>query len=154
MMRRGLLLAMTIAVAMMLAACGRATDEQINQALGITPTPTLTAGGIASATAAATATAEARALALASPAGGGGAALGDVTVGARQFTTWCSGCHGPGGSGPDILKPGVLGAAATSDSFQTLLRDGDGHPTTYKITEIDDKQINDLAAYINSKSGQ
>jgi mono/diheme cytochrome c family protein len=94
--RRASLLVTIIAVALVAAACGRASEEQINQALGITPTPTASAEQIATATAAASATADARALAASSP---GAAALGDVTQGQRIFTTWCLGCHGPGGQG-------------------------------------------------------
>lgn len=90
---RLLLMISVISIAIGAAACGRATEEQINQALGITPTATMSAEQVASATAAVTATAEARELAMASPAG---AALGDVTAGKRQFETWCSGCHSPG----------------------------------------------------------
>ena len=151
-LRRLTTLVSVISIALLAAACGRATQEQINQALGITPTPTMSAAQIASATAATSATSAAREVAAASP---GAAALGDVTAGSRQFNTWCSGCHGPGGAGPDILAPGSPGATVTADSLLPLIREGEGHtpPGPYKPTEISDKQIADIAAYLRSSAG-
>ena len=149
--RRFTVLVTLISVVMIGAACGRATEEQINQALGITPTATMSAEQIASATEAASATAAARELALSSPGAG---ALGDVTQGARQFQTWCSGCHGPGGIGPDIRAPGSAGASVTADSLLPLVRDGEGHtpPGPYLPTEISNDQIADVAAYLNQEA--
>ena len=43
MANRGFLLLAAIGTAVGLAACGRATDEQISTILGVTPTPTRTA---------------------------------------------------------------------------------------------------------------
>jgi mono/diheme cytochrome c family protein len=150
--RRFMLLATVISVALVAAACGRATDDQINQALGITPTPTLSAEAIASSTALAGATATAHALALSSPSA---VALGDVKKGQDQFMTWCSGCHSPGGSGPDILSPGSAGAKVTADSLLPLVREGKGHtpPGPFKATEITDKQVKDIAAYLHASAG-
>ncbi len=150
--RRLSLMATVIAVALIAAACGRATDEQINQALGITPTATLTAEQITAAAAAASATSAARQLAQSSPSA---AVHGDVTAGKRQFDTWCTGCHGPGGSGPDILATGSAGATADPDFLLALVREGAGHtpPGAYKVTEISDKQVLDLSAYLVSSPG-
>lgn len=149
--RRLTLLTTVIAVALFAAACGRATEEQINQALGITPTPTMSAEAIASATARAGATSAVHALALSSP---GAVALGDVSEGATQFETWCSGCHGPGGSGPDIRAPGGPGASVTGDTLLPMIREGEGHtpPGPYKASEITDKQVKDLAAYLHAEA--
>jgi mono/diheme cytochrome c family protein len=155
MANRGLVLAAAIAGAVGLAACGRATDDQINQLLGITPTPTPSAEQIAEATAEASATAAARAAAAASPAGGAAVAMGDVVAGRRQFTTWCAGCHGPGGSGPAILEAGGPGAAVTAENLLPLVREGDGHPSPpgpYATTQVSDKQVRDLAAYIREQA--
>jgi mono/diheme cytochrome c family protein len=153
--RRRLSLLVSIGfVALVTAACGRATEDQINQMLGITPTATLSAEQIAAATEAAEATEAARLAAASTP---GGATLGDVTSGARQFQTWCAGCHGPGGSGPDILSAGSPGASVTADSLLPLVRDGEGHPRPpgpYRETEITDRQIVDLAAYLNSEAAE
>jgi mono/diheme cytochrome c family protein len=159
--RRFVLLVSLITVALGAAACGRATEDQINQALGITPTATQSAEQIAAATEAASATAAARRLAASSPgaAGAAGAAvLGDVTQGSRQFQTWCSGCHGPGGQGPDIRSPGSPGESVTAESLLALVREGVGHPAppdppgVYRTTEITDKQVADLAAYLRDQS--
>jgi mono/diheme cytochrome c family protein len=150
--RRLILMVTTIAIALVGAGCGRATQQQIDQALGITPTATLSPEQIAAETAAASSTSAAHELALSSP---GAAAVGDVAQGERQFETWCVGCHGPGGVGPDILSPGSPGASVTAENLLPLVREGDGHtpPGPYKTTEISDKQIKDVAAYIQSSAG-
>lgn len=151
--RRRISLLMTIgSIALLAAACGRATEQEINQALGITPTATLSAEAIASATEEASATAAARLVAASSP---GAVALGDITQGARQFQTWCSGCHGGGGSGPDILSPGSPGATVSGESLLPLIREAEGHaspPGPYLVTEITDKQVVDIAAYLNDQA--
>lgn len=155
--RRFVLLVSLISVALGAAACGRATEDQINQALGITPTATQSAEQVAAATGAASATAAARQLAATSPEAG---ALGDVTQGSRQFQTWCSGCHGPGGQGPDIRSPGSPGETVTAESLLALVREGVGHPEppnppgVYRTTEISDKQVADLAAYLRDQSAE
>lgn len=140
MRRRFTFLVALVGIALVGAACGRASEVEINQALGITPTAT------------ASATAEARALALSSPGAG---ALGDVTQGAMQFQTWCAGCHRPGGLGPDIRAPGSVGASVTADSLLPLIRDAEGHsspPGPYQTTEISNAQIADIAAYLNDQA--
>ena len=152
MQRRLTLLVTTIAIALIAVGCGRATQVQIDQALGITPTATLSAEQIAAETAAASATSAAREQAVSSP---GAVALGDVEQGERQFGTWCAGCHSAGGAGPDILSAGSPGASVTAEMLQPLVRDGEGHtpPGPYKPTEITDKQIIDVAAYIRTSAG-
>ena len=146
MRRRSTILLTLIAIALVGVACGRATQDQINQALGITPTATASAEELAAATESAEATAAARELAASSPAA---AALGDVTQGRRQFMTWCTGCHRAGGQGPDILSPGSPGASVTAESLLPLIREARGHadpPGPYRETEITDDQIADIAA--------
>jgi len=146
------LMTTVVAITLTVAACGRATEEQINQALGITPTATMSAEQIVESTAAASATSAARELALASP---GAAAAGDVAAGKRQFDTWCIGCHGPGGVGPDILSPGSPGSTVDPATLQLMIREGDGHtpPGAYKTTEISDKQVIDIASYLQTSPG-
>ncbi len=150
--RRLTLLVTVISIALIGAACGRATEDQINQALGITPTATMSPEQIASATAAVTSTHEAKLLASSSP---GAASVGDVAAGKRQYDTWCIGCHGPGGSGPEILAAGSPGASVTLETMTAMIRDGTGHtpPGVYKETELSDKQIADLTAYLQSAPG-
>jgi len=145
-------LLLTIAAVVLIAtACGRATDEQINQALGITPTPTaaaILAAASGNATGAGTAQTSTGG---ASPV----VALGDVTKGKRQFNTWCAGCHGPAGPGPDIRSPGSAGSLASVETLTPLIRDGKGHatpPGPFKPTEISNSQIADIAAYLRSEA--
>jgi mono/diheme cytochrome c family protein len=147
-----MLLVTTVSLALFAAACGRAAPEQINQALGITPTATLSPEELAAETAAASATSAARQLAMSSP---GAAVVGDVEQGKRQFETWCAACHSPGGAGPDIRSPGSPGATVTGETLLPLVREGKGHtpPGPYKTTEITDRQINDLAAYLRQSAG-
>jgi len=101
--------------------------------------------------------AAARLLAASSP---GAAAQGDVSQGSRQFQTWCSGCHGPGGVGPDIRSPGSPGATVSAETLLPLVREGVGHPEppdppgVYSATEITDKQVADIAAYLNDQAAE
>ena len=132
MLKRLGLMTTVVAITLTVAACGRATEDQINQALGITPTATMSAEQIVESTAAASATSAARELALASP---GAAAAGDVTAGKRQFDTWCIGCHGPGGVGPDILSPGSPGSTVDP---ATLPSDDPGRRRPHAAWRIQD----------------
>jgi mono/diheme cytochrome c family protein len=147
--RFSLLLAVAFVV-VVASACGRATQEEINQALGITPTPTPAEEKLA----AASETASGPGTAAPTAGSAGAVALGDVTKGKRQFGTWCAGCHGPGGSGPDIRSPGSAGSTITVESLMSLVRDGTGHPTRgpFKPTEISDSQVADIAAYLQSEA--
>lgn len=154
MRRRLSFLVTVIALALVGVACGRATEDQINQALGITPTATMTAEEIVASTAAVTATHEASLLAASTPSGSSVANVGDVTAGERQYNVWCVNCHSPGGAGPDLLSAGSVGSTATVDSMTALIRDGMNHPPgAYKETEISDKQLADITAYILSSPG-
>lgn len=158
MAQRGILLVTLIGVAIALAACGRASQAEIEQALGITPTATASAGDIATGAAVAAQATFAAETAVAAAAAGGGAqvAAGDVTRGSRQFLTQCSGCHRAGGAGPDLLSPGSVGADVSVDTLMPLVREGVGHPVppgAYPAPLISDGAIADLAAYIASEAG-
>ena len=104
--RRFVLLVSLITIALGAAACGRATEDQINQALGITPTATQSAEQVAAATEAASATAaSARQLAASSP---GAAVLGDVTSGkppVPDLVQWMSRTGWRGTGHPIAGKP-------------------------------------------------
>ncbi len=154
---RTALLVVTIAVATLAVACGRASEADINQALGITPVPTVSAEQRAAESAAAAASASARSAAAAMGSQVVGAApQGDVTVGRRQFTTLCAGCHRAGGAGPDILAPGSAGAGLTYETLLPLLREGTGHPVPpgpFPATRLSDAAIAGLAAYIQQQAG-
>ncbi len=153
--KRALLLVASIAVASLAVACGRASEAEINQALGITPTPTASSEQLAAQSAAASATSAAAAMTIASP-GAEAAAIGDVTRGRRQFTTQCAGCHRAGGAGPDILSPGGPGSGVTVDTLLPLLREGTGHPVPpgpYPPTRLSDGAVADIVAYVRDQAG-
>lgn len=147
-----------VAVAVSLAACGRASREQINQALGITPTPTLTADQIATATAAPSATTAARTALALSPGTPEVevALLGDVRRGGTQFTVNCARCHrGSAARGGDLLAAGGPGADVTFESLLAIVRAGENHPTPpgpVPASRIDDADLQDLVAYIRSNA--
>lgn len=154
---RATLMASMIIAAVALAACGRATEEEINQALGITPTPTRSAGQIAEATArvaSAAATREAE-TASGSPQPGGGAALaGDPVRGQTQFSLFCLQCHGPAAQGPDLLQAGSPAASLTYNEMLTLLREGTDHgvaPIPNYL--VSDQSVADIHAYIQAQAG-
>lgn len=149
MKHRAAILGSVIVAAIGLSACGRATPEQIDMALGITPTATQSAEEIAQATADASATAEAREIALATPGGASAMFLGDAAKGKTTFTMWCMACHGPGGAGGDVTGlPGY-----SPDSFMTFIRTGEGHPPgPYQAFQVTDGAVMDLGTYLQSGS--
>ena len=153
---RPALLTTIIGVAVLVAACGRASEQEINQALGITPTPTLSAEQIATGTAAAAAAAATR-TAEAAMAGspGAAAALGDVASGKTQFNTWCLNCHRVGGTGPDLLAAGGPGANLTTEQLLPMIRTGENHspPGPYQTFMLSDKAVADITAYLRSEAG-
>lgn len=160
---RGGWLATAIVVAVVAVACGRASEEEINQALGITPTATASAAEVAAGTAAAAATGAARTAVVAaapSPRAGespvAAVAAGDVSRGRLQFLTQCQGCHGPAGRGGNLLAAGGAGAGVSFESLLPLVREGTGHPSPpgpFPATRVSDGNIRDLAAFIASQAG-
>jgi mono/diheme cytochrome c family protein len=157
MRKRGSLLAVTIlAVLVVVVACGRASEEDINNALGIVPTATLSGEQIAQATEAANAAASAIA-AGASPAGGAVAAIpaGDVRLGQQQFSFQCTACHQPSGQGraPALIGPDSPVADLTDQQLFDLVRTGEGHPDQQPIStmRISDKQLASIIAYIRDQ---
>lgn len=158
MRNRGAMLLLIVAVALVVTACGRATEDQIYQALGITPTPTPSLDDLATSTAAALATEEAKAAALASPSGAEPVLLGDVTRGRTQFQTNCMGCHGPfSANGPKLLEPGGPGLDVTIEELRAVVRDGTGHPVPpgpYPQSRVADSAINDIHAFIISEASK
>jgi len=158
--RRGIHLVTLIGVSVAVSACGRASQEEIEQALGITPTATASAAQLATGTAAAAATTTAETAVAAARSGPDPAsqvALGDVSRGNLQFITQCSGCHRPGGAGPDLLSAGSAGTGVTTETLLPLIRDGTGHavpPGPYPSTLLSDGAIADIAAYIAAQAGR
>lgn len=154
--KRGTLLVSVIAVVLSVAACGRASEEEINQALGITPTPTQSAEQIAEATSraeAAAATREAQ-LASGSPASGEVALAGDAVRGQTQFSLWCMQCHGPAGTAPDVLEAGGATAGMSYEELLAFLRDGTNHsPGPIPNFRVSDQSIVDIQVYIQAQTG-
>src|SRR5665811_1503361 len=122
-------------------ACGRATNQEINQALGIPPTPTVDATQMALATD----------VAVASPAND--ETLGIASAGATTFQFNCQICHAPGGGGaaPDLLAAGGIGADIDYATLYPILREGVGHspsPGPYAEFRLTDDDIANIGAYI------
>jgi mono/diheme cytochrome c family protein len=150
---RALLLVMTIGIAVIAVACGRASESDINSALGITPSPTQSAEEIATTTAQAAALA-ATGTAAASSGSPGAVAQGDIVQGEQQFGIWCQQCHRPDGSGrgPALAGPDSPAAGMTDEEITDLIRNGTNHdpPGNYETHEISDRQIVNIVAYIHS----
>jgi mono/diheme cytochrome c family protein len=144
------LLVMTIGVAVFAVACGRASQKQIDSALGITPTATLSASDISTSTAQAAAVASAGV--NASP--GSVAAVGNVVQGKSTFQFNCAQCHRPDGTGrgPSLTGPSSPAIALSDDQIKDLIRNGTNHkpPGPFKEFQINDQRIADIIAYIRS----
>lgn len=141
-----------IAVMLFVVACGRATEQQIDQALGITPTPTTDATRMAQATE--TAAAEDEAEAATPPVDEN---LGIASAGRTRFQFTCQTCHAPGGSGsaPDLLASGGVGADIDYATLYPILREGEGHspaPGPYAVFTLTDDDIANIAAYIRENA--
>lgn len=157
MIKRAMVLVVVFVTTVALVACGRASQEQINAALGITPTPTLSAANM-TATAQAVIALRTRTAASSGSPGAAAGLVGNAASGNMQFQTQCAGCHqaGGGGTAPDILAKGSAGAKVTYQSLLPLVRQGKNHtpPGPYTTLEITDQQVADLVAYIVSQAGQ
>lgn len=145
---------MALAVLAFAVACGRASQEEIDAALGIVPTPTLSAEGEATATANALAAASAEA--GGSPAAGPAVAVGDVMKGRQQFQFQCQQCHLPNGSGKGPALAGSTSPVVNMSAAQLsdLIRNGTGHPGVQGIPEarINDGQLADLIAFLKDQA--
>lgn len=150
--RRASALFAIVAAVIVLMACGRATDEQIDQALGITPTatidPTVSAEETAAAEAAAASPGTAEGGAAPAPAG-------NPTLGKSKYSFSCAVCHrvGGGGSAPDLLASGEAGGAITYDELTSVIREGANHPPgPYETFEVTDADIANILAYLQAES--
>ena len=153
--RRGGLLAAAACLVLLAAGCGRASQAEIDGLLGITPTATRSAEDIAAATQSAQAAASARAAAASSPGTAGQvASAGDPVRGRRQFGNYCLQCHGPGGSGPNLVEVGGAAAGLTYDQLLVLIREGANHPPgPYASFTLSDRAVGDIHAYLLEQSG-
>lgn len=156
MRRRATILVMAMGIVVLVAACGRASEDEINDILGIVPTPTLSQEQIALATEAAQAAASAEAAGATAvvAAGGFDASTGDVTLGRQQFTFQCQQCHRADGAGkgPALTGPDNPAVALTDDQIATLVRDGHGEAPAFASTRLSDKQLAGIIAFIRQQS--
>ena len=140
----------------LLVACGRATDQEIDQALGIEPTatidPTVSAGQTATAafdeSQAGSPGADGRAVPV--------AVAGNPLLGRSRFNFVCAICHtvGGGGSAPDLLAAGGAGAGITLEELQLIVREGQNHPPgPYQAFQVTDDDIANIAALILEQAG-
>ena len=135
-----------IALMLFAVACGRATQEQIDQALGITPTPTESATEVAQA--------DGTASAAASPAD---ETAGVAALGRTKFTFNCQVCHSATGAAPDLLETGGPYAEIDFATLYPIVREGEGHsdspaPGPYESFEVTDDDIANIAAYIREQA--
>ncbi len=135
-----------IALALFAVACGRATEEQIDQALGITPEPTSSATEVAEVDSGA-------ASAVASPTD---EMAGVAALGRSKFQFNCQICHSPDGTAPDLLEPGGPYGDLDYATLYPIVRDGEeGHtPRPGPIAEfkLTDDDIANMAAYIREQA--
>lgn len=158
---RAALLATCLALAVLAVACGRASENDINSALHITPSPTPNAQQLANreATAQALATQQA-AVAAGTPASESLQAEqilanGNVTLGQTQFILNCQACHGAGSPGGALNGPN--NADLSPANFIAVVRDGKGHPTPpgpFSTTRLPNSSLANLYAWLISVSGQ
>jgi mono/diheme cytochrome c family protein len=134
-----------IALMLVLVACGRATQEQIDQALGITPEPTSSATEVAQADSAASA--------VASPAD---ETAGVAALGKTKFQFNCQICHKAGGTAPDLVAKGGPYQNLDYATLYPIVREGEGGHTPqpgpiaeFKLTDDD---IANIAAYIREQT--
>lgn len=157
MRKRGSILAISfLTVLIVAAACGRASEQDINNALGIKPTATLSGEQIAQATKAADVEASAIA-AGASPPSGEAVAMtqGDVTLGQQQFQFQCAACHQANGSGrgPALTGPKSPAVAMTDEQLFDLVRNGTGHTGQQPVSTVrlSDRQLASIIVYIRAQ---
>lgn len=161
---RLLFLLATIGVAVFAVACGRASQQEIDSALGITPTATLSAEQVATGTAAAVVAEQTRTAAfnaLSSPGAGGGdvslAAAGDVAQGKLQYQLRCLNCHRPNNAvnGPVLAGPDNPAVALTDQQIVDLVRTGEGHaspPGPLTEVTISERQLINILAFVRDQS--
>jgi|GEM_PF-2412125 len=154
----------TLGIAIVAVACGRATQEEIDSALGITPTATFSVEQIATGTALAVSTDQTRTAALAQMTANPGsgspvsfAAAGDIVQGKTQFQLRCLNCHKVSGSGSGPSLAGVDNPATkyTDEALRDLVRTGEGHaapPGPLTSVTISDRQLINIIAFIRDQS--
>lgn len=158
MRKRGSILIITVMSVLIVAvACGRASEQDINNALGIKPTATMSDEQLAQATKVAEAAASAIAAGGTPVAASAAISMpeGDVKLGLQQFQFQCVTCHRADGSGkaPALTGPDSPVANMTDIQLFELVRNGTGHTGQQPVSEvrISDKQLASIIAYIRSQ---
>lgn len=137
-----------IALVVFIVACGRATEEEIDQALGITPTSTADV-------AAATTTAGTDANEAASAASPVDENAGTAALGRTKFQFSCQTCHSAGGTAPDLLEKGGPYADIDYATLYPIVREGEGHspqPGPIASFTLTDADIANIGAYIREQA--
>jgi mono/diheme cytochrome c family protein len=136
-----------VAVILFAVACGRATEEQIDQALGITPEPTSSATELAQADDGAAASA------VASPAD---EMAGVAALGRTKFQFNCQTCHSVTGTAPNLLEPGGPYAAIDYATLYPIVREGAGgheeRPGPIEEFTLTDDDIANIGAFIREQA--
>lgn len=156
MRKRGSVLALTfLSVLIVVVACGRASEQEINDALGIKPTATLSDEQIAQASEVAVAAASAIAAGGTAEPVNGGLPVGDVRLGQQQFQFQCLACHQPSGAGqgPALTGPDSPVIAMTDQELTDLIRLGEGHTgqQPFSTVRMSDMQLASIIAYIRDQ---
>ncbi|MCC6945018.1 MAG: c-type cytochrome [Thermomicrobiales bacterium] len=162
MRNRATILAMAIGIVFVVAACGRASEDDINDLLGIVPTPTLSSEQIAQATEQAEAAASAAAAMAASPgsgpdgavAAGFDASQGDVVIGRQQFQFKCQQCHRPdgAGTGPALSGPDNPSVPLSDNDIAVLVREGHGTSNPMVAPGLSDSQLAGIIKFLRDQS--
>lgn len=157
MRKRALVLLFTCSAVLLIAACGRASEDEINDLLGIQPTPTLSDEQMATATAfvqqqASAIAAGATPVEVAST--GFDASAGDVTLGRQQFQFQCQQCHRPdgAGTGPALAGPDNPAVALSDQDIYVLVREGHATVNPVAETRLSDRQLAAIIAFIRQQS--
>lgn len=156
MRKRGSILALTfLSVLIVVVACGRASEQDINDALGIKPTATLSEEQISLSTEVAMEAASAIASGGTPEPVNGGLPVGDVRLGQQQFQFQCLACHQPSGAGqgPALTGPDSPVIAMTDQQLFDLVRLGEGHTGQQPISQVrlSDLQLASIIAYIREQ---
>lgn len=157
-------LAMCATIGIVAVACGRASQDDINNALNITVTATMSEQEIAQSTEQAEselATQQAAQSSLSSPGADGAAvdlaSAGNATMGRTAFLMRCQGCHVPAGTGagPALSGPDNPAVALSDQELVDLLRTGEGHanpPGPLSEVDVNEQQMIDILAFIRQQS--
>ncbi len=156
MRKRGSVLALTfLSVLIVVVACGRASEQEINNALGIKPTATLSDEQIAQASKVAVAAASAIAAGGTPEPVNGGLPVGDVRLGQQQFQFQCMQCHQPSGAGPGGAITGAESPVLAMSDLEIfdLVRTGEGHAEVAGISAVrlSDNQLASIIAYVRDQ---